>query len=295
MRSYLFVPGDAERKLARSLGSGADAIVIDLEDSVAPDAKMRAREAAAAFLWEIRKLEQRPRFYARINSLDTELWEGDLLAVMESRPDGIMLPKPRSGDDVRQLARVLDRLETENGAAAGSTRVIAIATEVPISILTMQTYLGTSERLEGLAWGAEDLSAALGATATRDSAGQLSSPFRLARDLSLITAAAAGVAAIDTVFLDLDDQDGLARESADAARDGFAGKLAIHPGQVPVINAAFTPKPEDIERARHVVSIFAEAGAAGVVSFKGQMLDRPHLVRAERVLERARLAGLPRA
>ena len=295
MRSYLFVPGDAERKLAKSLGSGADAIIVDLEDSVAPDAKMRAREVAAAFLWEIRKLEQRPRLFARINSLDTDLWEGDLLAIMESRPDGIMLPKPRAGDDVRQLARVLDRLETDNGAAAGSTRVIAIATEVPISLLAMQTYVGASERLEGLAWGAEDLSAALGATATRDSAGQLSSPFRLARDLSLITAAAAGVAAIDTVFLDLDDENGLAREAAAAVRDGFTGKLAIHPNQVPVINAAFTPTSNDIERARQIVSIFAETGSSGVVAFKGQMLDRPHLVRAERVLERARLAGLPQA
>jgi citrate lyase subunit beta/citryl-CoA lyase len=193
---------------------------------------------------------------------------------------------------VHTLSIALHHGEERAGLAPGKTRILAIATEVPASLLALPSYIGASTRLEGLAWGAEDLSAALGARATREEAGSLSSPFRLARDLCLVAAAAANVAAIDTVYLDYTDADGLAREALAAARDGFTGKLAIHPAQVPVINDAFTPTAAEIGAARAVVEAFRTAPASGVVAHAGRMLDRPHLRRAERVLARARSAGL---
>jgi citrate lyase subunit beta / citryl-CoA lyase len=291
MRSLLFVPGDSERKLARCLEAGADALILDLEDAVAAPAKAQARALTEAFLGAHRGTSA-PRLYVRINALETGEWEADLAAVLPHAPFGIVVPKTRSGADVHTLSIALHHGEERAGTAPGSTRILAIATEVPASLLALPSYIGASTRLESLAWGAEDLSAALGARTSRDEAGTLSSPFRLARDLCLVTAAAAGVAAVDTVYLDYTDADGLAREARAAARDGFSGKLAIHPAQVPVINEAFTPAAAEIGEARAVVEAFRAAPASGVVAHAGRMLDRPHLVRAERVLARARAAGL---
>lgn len=292
MRSLLFVPGDAERKLDKGLQSGADLLILDLEDSVTFAAKPKAREALGEFLRTHRMAKTRPRLYVRINALQSGLAEADLEAIMPAGPDGILLPKPRSGADVGKLSRMLDEAEKSAGIVVGETRIIPITTEVPASLLVMHTYVDSSPRLAALAWGAEDLSADLGATATRDPSGTLNSPFLLARNLCLMTSAASGVGAVDTVYLDLRDRDGLAREAMEAARDGFTGKLAIHPDQVAVINQAFTPSLAQIARAKEIVKAFKAGGGTGVLSFDGEMLDRPHLRRAERVLERAWLAGL---
>lgn len=290
MRSLLFVPGDSDRKLAKALSSGADALILDLEDSVALDRKPEARAMTRDFIASAKGQEKRPRLFVRINSLSTDFWTADLEGVMPAGPDGIILPKPRSGEDVHRLSLALDHSEEAVGLKLGSTRIVAITTEVPICVLNMATFIDASTRLEGLTWGAEDLSAEVGSTATREPNGALTSPYRLARDLCLFTAVSAGVQPIDTVFIDFRDQDGLRAESAAAARDGFTGKLAIHPDQVEIINAAFTPSQREIDHARDIVAMFAASPGAGVISLNGRMYDRPHLTRAERVLARAGLA-----
>lgn len=291
MRSLLFVPGDSDRKIAKAMSSGADSLILDLEDSVALDRKAEARAMTRDFIASAKGQEKRPRLLVRINALTTDLWSADLEGVMAAGPDGIMLPKPRSGEDVHRLSLTLDHVEESAGLKQGATRIVAITTEVPICILNMATFVEASSRLEGLTWGAEDLSAEVGSTATRDPNGNLTSPYRLARDLCLFTAVSAGVQPIDTVFIDFRDQDGLRAESAAAARDGFTGKLAIHPDQVAIINAAFTPSQREIDRARDIVAMFSASPDAGVISLNGQMYDRPHLTRAERVLARAGLAS----
>lgn len=293
MRSLLFVPGDSERKLAKAQAAGADALILDLEDSVSPERKAAAREMTRAYVASAKAAEEgnRPRLYVRVNGLETELWSADLDGVMAAAPDGIMLPKPTSGEDVHRLSIALHHAEERAGLPPGSTRIMAIATERPAAVLNMASFVGASTRLEALTWGAEDLSAEVGASATRQADGSFTSPFRLARDLTLFTAVAAGAQPIDTVFVNFRDSQGLAREAREAARDGFTGKLAIHPDQVAPINEAFTPSEAEIARARRIVELFAAAPSAGVISLEGQMLDRPHLTRAERTLARARLAG----
>jgi citrate lyase subunit beta/citryl-CoA lyase len=291
-RSWLFVPADDERKLARAFQCGADAVILDLEDAVAPARKSEARRLARAFLAGLPPQQpDGPRRYVRINGLDAPGWHDDLDAAVAAGADGIVLPKPRSGDDVHRLAIALDHQEASAGRQGAGTAILAIVTETPHSVLTLASYGGVSTRLRALAWGAEDLSAALGATATRDEAGALTSPFRLVRDLTLIAAASAGAAAVDTVYLDIRDLAGLELEARAAARDGFGGKLAIHPDQVAVINRAFTPSAAQIAEAERIVALFGAAGESGVVTLDGRMLDRPHLTRAERVLERARRPG----
>ncbi len=291
MRSLLFVPGDSDRKIAKALSAGADALILDLEDAVTADRKAAAREMTRDFVASAKTHEGRPRLYVRINSLTTDYWTADLDGVMPAGPDGILLPKPRSGDDVHRLSLALDHAEERAGLQQGATRIMAIATEVPVCLLNMGSFVDASTRLEALTWGAEDLSAEVGSTATREAGGAFTSPYRLARDLCLFTAVAAGAQPIDTVFIDFRDQDGLRAEAAAAARDGFTGKLAIHPDQVEIINAAFTPSPREIAHARDIVAMFAASPEAGVISLNGQMYDRPHLVRAERVLARAGLAN----
>lgn len=287
MRSLLFVPGDSDRKIAKALAAGADALILDIEDSVAADRKAAAREMTRDFVASVKPRETRPRLYVRINGLATDDWKADLDGVMPAGPDGILLPKPRSGEDVHRLSLALGHVEERAGLVQGATRIAAIATEVPVCLLNMGTFVEASTRLEALTWGAEDLSAEVGSAATREAGGAFTSPYRLARDLCLFTAVAAGAQPIDTVFIDFRDQDGLRAEAAAAARDGFTGKLAIHPDQVEIINAAFTPSQREIERARGIVAMFAASPGAGVISLNGQMYDRPHLTRAERVLARA--------
>ena len=285
MRSLLFVPADSPRKLAKGLASGADALLIDLEDSVALAAKPAAREFVQAFLGANPPSGQ-PLLYVRVNALDSGLVDADLAAIMPGHPHGIMLPKCCGGRDVQHLSAKLGVHEARLGLAEGCTRILAIATETAASLFQLGSYGGMSRRLQALTWGAEDLSADIGAESSRDEAGHLTGPYQLARSLTLLGAAAAGVLAIDTVFTDLRDETGLRSECEAARRDGFAGKMAIHPGQVGIINAAFTPSGAALAQAQAIVSAFAAQPGAGVVALDGQMYDRPHLLRAQRVLAR---------
>jgi len=288
MRSLLFIPGDDERKLAKGVGAGADALILDLEDSVSAGRKAAARQIAAQYIAATRALERRPLLYVRINALDTPLWEDDLAAVVGARPDGILLPKARSGEDVHKLSIALHHAEERAGTSTGATRIVAIATEVAISLLKLDTYVSASARLEGLTWGAEDLAAAVGAQTNREPDGNWTSPYQLARNLCLFTAVAADVQPIDTVFVNFRDEQGFRREASAAARDGFTGKMAIHPNQVAAINEIFTPTPEEVARAQAIVKAFADAPDAGVLAIGGHMVDRAHVKGAERILARAK-------
>lgn len=293
MRSLLFVPADSDRKLAKGMASAADVLLLDLEDSVAAERKQAAREMAQAFIAANRGAIARPRLYVRINALDTEYWQADLTAVMPAGPDGIMLPKARGGDDVHRLSIALAEFEAATiDLADGHTRILPIATEVPIAALAMASFVDASRRLAGLTWGAEDLSAELGSSATREADGRHTSPYMLARNLTLFAARAGGVEPIDTVFADFRDGEGFARECREAARDGFTGKMAIHPDQVAVINSAFTPSADAVATAAAIVDMFAKSPGAGVISHGGRMYDRPHLRLAERLL--ARVGGVGR-
>jgi citrate lyase subunit beta/citryl-CoA lyase len=284
MRSLLFVPGDSEKKLEKALSCAADVLLIDLEDSVAATNKPRARETALAFLSEARVKHPRPLLYVRVNQLDSAAMDLDLEAVMGTAPDGILLPKCSRGPDVQHLGAKLAVHEALNDLPAGSTRILALVTETAASLFGMGTYAGASQRL---AWGAEDLSASLGAETNRDGTGALTAPYVLARSLTLLAAAAAEVPAVDGIHANFRDLAGLRRDCELARRDGFSGKLAIHPAQVEIINADFTPSAEAIVRAETIVAAFAANPEAGVVSLDGEMLDRPHLLRAERLLARA--------
>ncbi len=289
MRSLLFVPGDSEKKQSKALASGADALILDLEDSVAPSRKPAAREMTQAWLMSAKAAPNRPQLYVRINSLQSAYWQEDLAGVMAAAPDGIMHPKPRSGADVEQLALALASFEDKYGFLQGSTRILPIATEVPLSVLQMPSYVGCSTRLSGLTWGAEDLAAEIGSSTNRHADSSFTSPFQMARDLTLFTACAAGVFPIDTVYVNFRDVAGLTREAEAAARDGFTGKMAIHPDQVGPINAAFTPTPDAIARAHVIVQLFADHPGQGALSLDGNMVDIPHLKHSERVLARAAL------
>lgn len=280
-RSFLFVPADSARKMLKAASSGADALILDLEDSVAPAARPAAREQARDYL------AGKDNVWVRINPLDTADAGVDLDAVMAAAPAGIVLPKSRSGADAVALSAMLDTLEQAHGIAAGSTRILPICTETPAALLALQGYIGATPRLAALTWGAEDLSVALGASRNRDDAGDWLPPYELARSLCLIAAAAAEVAAIDTVFTDYRDAEGLARYAATARRDGFSGMLAIHPAQVDTINRAFVPTSAEIERAERIVALFAADVAAGTLGMDGEMLDRPHLLQAQRLLRLA--------
>jgi citrate lyase subunit beta/citryl-CoA lyase len=289
MRSMLFIPADDEKKVGKGSASGADALILDLEDSVSAARKPAARSIAAQYLAETRQQQRRPLLYVRINALDTGFWQDDLVGVMDARPDGILLPKARSGEDVHTLSVALGHAEERSAQTAAPTRIVALTTETPVSLLHMHSYVGSSSRLAGLTWGAEDLSAAIGAHTNREADGRTwTSPFRLARDLCLFTAAAAEVAAIDTVFVNFRDQDGFRAECQAAARDGFTAKMAIHPNQVAAINEVFTPKPEEIAVSQEIVQAFAANPQAGVIGIRGHMVDKAHLARAERLLARAR-------
>ena len=290
MRSLLFVPGDSAKKLEKAVGSDADALIIDLEDSVAPGEKARAREVTAGFLAEAGTAAARPRMIVRVSGLTTGLTDDDLDGVMAGGPEAILLPKTVGGADVAHLGAKLAVREAEFGLADGSTSIIALATENARGVFALGTLAGCSRRLAGVTWGGEDLSADIGAEANRAADGRYLDPYRLARSLALLAAAAAEVDAIDSVFTNFRDLDGLAQECREAARDGFVAKMAIHPAQVPVINEAFTPSSEVLRKARAVIEAFAQNPGAGVVGIEGEMLDRPHLTRAERLLRRARQA-----
>ena len=272
-RSLLFVPGDRPDRMEKALGAGADALILDLEDAVLPNAKPDARRVVAQFL----NANSHAKIWVRVNPLDSPENEKDLIAILPSHPDGIVLPKAEGGASVAELARRL----TERGNATAS--ILAIATETPAAMFALGSYGGV-RRLAGLTWGAEDLPAAIGATRAREDDGRFTPPYELARSLCLFGAAAAGVTAIETVYPAYKDVDGLAAFAARARRDGFAGMMAIHPGQVSVINAAFTPSAAEIAHALAVVAAFEANPEAGALSLDGRMIDRPHLIQAQRIL-----------
>ena len=276
LRSLLFVPGDRPDRMEKALRSGADALILDLEDAVAPEAKPAARRAVAAFL----EANPTASLWVRINPIDSPEAANDLEAVVSAHPDGIVLPKAEGGASVTELAQ---RLTALGNATA---LVLAIATETPAAMFQLGTYGGV-KRLAGLTWGAEDLPAAIGASSSREEDGSFTSPYELARSLCLFGAAAAGVAPIETVYPAFRDLDGLAAYAARARRDGFTGMMAIHPDQVPVINRAFTPSEAEIAHARAVVAAFEANPGAGALSLDGKMIDRPHLVQAQRTLAAA--------
>ena len=280
-RSFLFVPADSERKLSKAIDTNADAIIVDLEDSVAADARPAARELAREYI------AGKTGVWVRINPIDSDDAVEDLRAVMPSAPAGIMLPKARSAADVRMLAEYLHDLELAHNLDHGSTAVLPLCTERPEALFSLDGYVASTPRLAGLTWGAEDLSAAVGAAANRDEDGNWLPLYELARSLCLAAAAAAEIAAFDTVYTDFRDLDGLARYARNARRDGFAGMLAIHPDQVDVINEAFVPSGAEIERAERIIALFAEHPEAGTLGMDGEMIDRPHLVQAKRVLDLA--------
>lgn len=289
MRSMLFVPGDDGRKIAKGLGSGADALILDLEDSVAASRKAEARAVVLDTLKN--RTAGGPRLVVRVNDLRSEHIKADLAGVMAGAPDAIMLPKCEGGADVQHLGALLAVHEAEQNLADGQVKIVAIATETAAAIFKLGSIPGASLRLDGLTWGAEDLAGAIGAEKNRTETGAYTDPFRLARSLALFAAAAAEVAPIDTVYTDFRNPEGLRAECLAARRDGFTAKMAIHPGQVEIINDVFTPDEAAIAHARKIVDFFAANPDAGVIGIDGQMIDKPHLVQANRVLARARAAG----
>jgi citrate lyase subunit beta/citryl-CoA lyase len=282
LRSMLFIPADSERKLAKGEATGADALILDLEDAVAPSRTHIAREMALAYL-RSRSSRGRQQLWVRINPLSTPAALLDLV-VVAGAPDGIMLPKVRSAADVVELSHYLDALEVREGVAQGSIRIMPIATETPQSLFALGSYEGCSARLAGLTWGAEDIAAALGASTNRRPDGAYDTVYQLACALCLSGAAAAGVQPIDTIWADFADEAGLIRDARTARQRGFTGKIAIHPNQVAPINAAFTPSQEELVWSRKVVDLFACNPGMGTVGFEGKMLDMPHLKQAQRIL-----------
>lgn len=283
MRSWLFVPGDSERKLAKAADVGADVLIVDLEDAVAPQAKVYARQTAASWLEERAGTAQH---WVRMNAVDTGIWREDLAAVMPAAPAGIMVPKAAGPEQLQAVAAELYELEVRHGLPTGRTQILPLVSETPAAALTIGDY-GTAQvqRLAGLTWGAEDLSAAIGATRKRDQNGRWTDTFRLVRSLVLLAAHARGVLAIDTLHADFRDLEGLRRVANDSRADGFAGMLAIHPSQVAVINEAFTPTEEEVAEARRIVEAFSASPDAGVLQVEGRMVDQPHLAQAKRLLE----------
>lgn len=284
LRSLLFVPADSERKLAKSLDSPADVLILDLEDAVADSRKAVARAMATDFITGARLTA---RVFVRINPFDSGLAMGDLAAVVAPGLAGIMLPKTQSAADIVRLAHGLDALEARAGMAHGTVQIIPVATETPQAMLSMQGYAQPVPRLAGVTWGAEDLSSAIGALANRDEDGSWSPLYTMAHSLCLCAAAAAGVPAIDTLHADFRDAAGLTAACRASRRRGFRGRIAIHPDQVEAINAAYSPTEAELAHARRIVEAFAAQPDAGALSIDGVMVDKPHLTQAQRTLAAA--------
>jgi citrate lyase subunit beta / citryl-CoA lyase len=292
MRSFLFVPADGGKKLDKAMASGADAVIVDLEDSIAPERKAEARGLAASFLKEAVRQTARPRLLVRINGLQTGLTDADLDAVVPARPDAIMLPKAEGGAAIIHADAKLAAREAIADIADGHIKIVAIATETAAALFLCGTFRGSSTRLEGLTWGAEDLSVELGAEVNRDAVGRFLSPYLMARALCLAGAAAAQVQAIDTISVEFHNITAVRRETEESRRDGFTGKMAIHPAQVLVINEVFTPTSGAVAKARAVIAAFDANPGKGTVGIDGVMYDRPHLERARQLIVRAAAAGV---
>ena len=280
-RSYLFTPGDSERKLGKCLEAGADAIILDLEDSVGSRNKDLARKLVVEFIKT--HSQHREQTWVRLNALDTEDFARDLAALKDAPPMGVVLPKSDSLESVRDVSDALDAVESVNKMPVGSLKILAIATETAAGVLNMASYQAGHPRLAGLTWGAEDLAAALSAFSNKDDAGNYFHPYVLARSLCLLAAASAGVAAVDGVDTNFRDLNTLEVETKAARREGFFGRLAIHPAQVPVINQAFIPTDEEVTWAEKVVQMFAD-DAVGVTQIDGKMVDIPHFTQAKKIL-----------
>ncbi len=288
MRSLLFVPADGGAKLEKAFASGADVVIIDLEDSIAPERKEAARKAAFDFLQGVNGKPERPKLFVRINGLDTGMTDADLDAVVPGKPDAVVFPKAEGGRSVIHLDAKLTAREAVSDLPGDSVMVLAQAVESAAGLFQAGTYRDVSPRLIGLTWGPEDLAAEVGAEANRDADGALTEPYRLARSMCLFGAAAARLPAIETVYVDYRNEEGLRHDTEIARRDGFAGRLAIHPAQVPIINEVFTPTAAQIEKAQALVAAFAAQPGAGAIGIDGKMYDRPHLARAQALLERVK-------
>jgi citrate lyase subunit beta / citryl-CoA lyase len=288
MRSLLFVPADGGAKLDKAMASGADGVIIDLEDSIAPERKEVARKAALDFLKNAKGKKDRPCLLVRINGLDTGMTDADLDAIVPGAPDAILFPKAEGGATVTHVDAKLTAREAIAGLPEGAIKILAQTVESAMGLFTAGSYRNCSARLIGMTWGPEDLSAELGAEANREADGTLTEPYRIARAMCLYGAAAAKVPGIETIHVDFRNPDVLRKDTEIARRDGFAGRLAIHPAQIPVINEVFTPSPAQIEKARAIVATFAAQPGAGTVGIDGKMYDRPHLVRAQALLDRTK-------
>jgi citrate lyase subunit beta/citryl-CoA lyase len=288
IRSFLFIPGDSEKKLAKADGTGADALILDLEDAVSPENKPLARELVPAFLHERPKAKRTSEIWVRINPLDTGSALSDLSAVVAAMPDGLMLPKANGPEDVLRLSHYLDALERHAGIELHSIKILPVATETAISPFRLGDYAGAGlTRLLGITWGAEDLSAAIGASTNLDASGQWARTYQMVRSLTLLAAHAAGVQAVDTLYVDFRDEEGLRASSRASRAEGFTGRVAIHPAQVAAINESYLPSTEEIEHAHRVIAAFEAAPGAGTVGLDGKMIDIPHLKQARRVLGQA--------
>lgn len=290
-RSVHFVPGGNERMMTKALTLAADGLILDLEDAVTVEKKAEARGVVLRWLQTLDFGGQER--WVRMNPLATGFGEADLETTIEGRPDGYMVPKPRAAADIVAVSAILDRLEQKHGIPSGSTRLLVLATETPEGVLNVAEIARASPRIVGITWGVEDLSAAMGLGRTRDAEGRYLDVPRYARVMTALAAAAAGVEAIDTVYTDIPNLDGLRRECEEAVWMGFTGKLSIHPSQIPVINEVFTPSPGEAQEARELLAAFEEheRKGRGAFAFRGQMVDMAHLKRARKILERARLAG----
>jgi citrate lyase beta subunit len=291
-RSLHFVPGGNERMIAKALTLPADGLILDLEDAVTPSRKAETRPIVRRWL-ETLDFGGRER-WVRMNPIWGEWGEADLAETLPGRPDGYVVPKPRRADDIRRIVAALERLEERHGAPFGSTRLVLIATETPEGLLNIRDVAAASPRIAAVSWGIEDLGAAMGLPRVRDADGRYLDIPRYARVMCAVAAAAAGVEAIDTVYTDIADLDGLARECREAVAMGFSGKISIHPGQIEVINREFTPSRADAEDALALIAAFDEHArkGAGAFTWKGQMMDMPHLTRARKIADRARAAGV---
>ncbi len=285
LRSLLFVPGDSEKKFAKARHCGADALILDLEDSVAPPKKVEARGAVAALLED--RSQRDWSFLVRVNPFDTGLTLDDMAAVVKLGLDGLLIPKTNGAHDIERVAHYLDAFETKAGMTVGSVKILVVATETPTAMFNLGSYAPAHPRLVGLTWGAEDLSAAIGATGPREADGSWTEPYRYVRTQCLFAAAAAEVAPIDTLYADFRDAAGLEKSCRMARRDGFTGRIAIHPDQIATINACFSPSESELAEARAVVEAFEANPGVGTLGIGGKMYDIPHLKAARKTLAAA--------
>lgn len=285
LRSLLFVPGDSERKFAKARTAGADVLILDLEDAVAPSMKLAARSMVSDWLGEAGVIDA--ALFVRVNPLDTGMTADDLAAVVRPGLAGILVPKANGAQDVATIAAMIDGLEADAGIAPGTIKIMVVATETPQAMFALGSYTPPHPRLIGLTWGAEDLAAAIGATGNKEPDGQWTEPYRLARSMCLFAAASAGVVPVDTLYADFRDGEGLETDCRRARRDGFLGRIAIHPDQVETINRCFTPSEEELAEAHKIVAAFAARPDAGTLGIDGKMYDIPHLKAAQKTLAAA--------